>query len=83
MAVGRKLTVNRPAQAQLLDDGRRPQIKHLFHRGFDGSLIRRACAEGVHADAHRLGHSDGVGKLHLTLLGQPRGHHILATQRAA
>ncbi len=77
MAVGGGLAIDGPAQVQPVDDGGGAQVEHLLHRRLQSLVAHRAGAEGVHPNGHRPGHADGVGQLHLALVGQPRGHHVL------
>ena len=77
VAVGRQRAVDRRPQVQIPDDGRGPQVEHPADGGLQPVVAHGAGAEGVHQHAHRLGHADGVGQLHLAAPGQAGGHDVL------
>ena len=83
VAVGGQLAVDGLPQAEVTDDGGGGQVKDLLHCLLDLLIGHGAGAKGIHHDGHRLCHADGVGHLHLALLGQTGSHDVLGTQRVA
>ena len=79
VAVGSRFLVDGTAQLEALLDGMRREREDLLH--FLGNLsvgkgnVRTAV--GVHVNAHRLCHADGIAQLHEHLVGHARSHHIL------
>ena len=60
----------------------------MMAAGRRSNTLRTACwnllaghtdlgAVGLHVDGHRIGHADGVGDLHLDLVGKAGGHDVL------
>ena len=77
MAVGGQVAVDGTAEVELLDDGGGTEIHVLQHSLFNSGLGDLSGAEGVHQHRDRLGHADGVSNLHLAVVGQTGGHHVL------
>ena len=71
VAVGGELAVDRAAQVEVADDGRRPQVKHLLHGSGDLCIRHSARALRVDEHAHGLCHADGIRQLHEAAAGKP------------
>src|SRR5688500_14801611 len=63
--VRRRLPVDRAAQVEVADDGRRPQVEDLSDGVADLVGVDGLAAEGLHEDRHGLGDADGVRHLDL------------------
>ena len=77
MSVGCRLFINRAAQVEHTDDARGTEIEILtdnIHQLFIGNLSGAVC---IHHDGGRTGHTDGIGKLNLTLVGKAGGNDVL------
>src|SRR4030095_4065630 len=70
MTVVRCLAVDRTKQIELFDDFGRLEIENFPDCALELFLVYLAGAESIDAHAHRLGVTDGVGKLNFTSIGQ-------------
>src|SRR5690606_507682 len=77
VAVGGGGLVHRVHQVQHLDDAVRTQVEVLADQLLDLRVRDAAGAEGGDRDRGGFGHADGVGHLHLALVGQAGGDHVL------
>ena len=77
MALGSSGSIDGLAQIQLADDARRRQIAGLAQQLGHGLVGDLTGAVAIHPDGDRLRHTDGIGQLHLDLLGQAGSHQIL------
>src|SRR5213080_3363954 len=76
------LSIDRPEEIELLDYLGRFEIEHVPDHAFQFFFVHFAGAECIDAHAHRLGVTDGVGKLDFTPLCQTRCNHILCDPAA-
>ena len=77
VAVGRAVSVDRPQQVQVLDDGLRTQVEMLLDQGLDSLLRHRRGTKSVDHQRYRLSHADRIGNLYLTSIRQAGGNNIL------
>lgn len=77
MPVSRRLAVDRLPQIQIADDGAGAQVEVLCDQLRDLLVAHLAGAEGLHVDAERARHPDGVRHLDLAAVRQPGSHHVL------
>ena len=82
VAVVGGLQINRTAQVELVNDVRGQEAEHAVDGADDFALRNRRRAEGVHADADRIGITDGVGKLNFAFRGELGGHDVLGDPAA-
>ena len=77
MAVGGRLAVDRAAQIEPADDGRRAEVKAVAHELRELLVGHLAGAVGLDEDGDRMGHADGVGQLQLAGVGQTGRNEVL------
>src|SRR5688572_17414327 len=61
VAIGRRGTVDRPAQVEVLDDAARREREVSADQPLHLAVADLAGAEAVDTNGHRVGHADGVG----------------------
>src|SRR5688572_7823264 len=71
--VRRRLLVDRPAEVELLDDGRGAEVEDLLHGVTDLLRVDGLGAERLDHHRHRTGDADGVRDLDLATGGGARG----------
>src|SRR5438270_7282849 len=77
VAVGSGALVDRLAQIEVADDGRRPQVEDVLHGAADLGRVDGLGAERLDHDRHGPGNTDGVGHLDLAASGRPRSDDVL------
>jgi hypothetical protein len=71
------LPVDGPPQVEVPNDGTRAQVEILFDQLADLGVGNPTGTKGFDVDAQRLGHTNGVGQLDFTALGQACHHDVL------
>ena len=69
MSVCRGLTIDRASQVKMCDDRIGTQIEVFFDDIHDGRIIEFARAVGIHINAERIRHADGVGHFDFAFSG--------------
>src|SRR5579872_1010098 len=77
VSVCRGLAVNRTAQIQRLDNSLRGQLEVFTDQIGNDILVHLLRTEGVNQHADRLGHANGVRKLHFATVRQSGGNYVL------
>src|SRR5690606_41671247 len=77
VAVGAGVPVDRTQEVERVDDRGGAQVEDLGDGGRDPLHRHRLGAEGLDVDAHRVGHADGVGDVHLAPAGEASGDDVL------
>src|SRR5216684_6693605 len=75
--IGSSFPVDRSAQVERLDDPLGRELKVVTHQLLQLVFGDFSGTEGIDQNADRLGHANGVSKLHFATLGQAGSHNIL------
>ena len=79
VATGSRDPVDGGCQAEVSDDVAGFEREVCGNKVRNGVVVDVARTEGVHSNAHGVGHTDGVGDLDFTLLGKSRSDHVLGS----
>src|SRR5437588_146518 len=77
VAVGGRLGEDRPAQVEVAQDRRRPQVEVVADETFDAINRHPLRPEGRDRDRDRVRDADRVRDVHLAAVGQARGDEVL------
>ena len=77
VAAGGRLAIDRPPQVEVLDDAAGREREQLADQLADPLVVDAAGPLRIDVHAHRLGHADGVGQLHLAAIGQAGRDDVL------
>src|SRR5271156_2840028 len=73
VSVSRCLAIDRTPQVQALDNALGSELEVRPYELLQPGRVDLSGAKRIHQHAHRLGHADSVGQLHLAAVGQAGG----------